>query len=344
MRSLPGIRLKGRGWEAYIRVNGQLRSRTFPLDTSPAIMEAWRIDQRADRRPIARDALGRASVRYLQTVRHQPDRVNKRHYLQRWLRAFGKYRRLATITAAEIETVLSGWLMTLAPTTVRHHRTVLIQLYRATYGRTGLNPALETPRPKDREPEARAARLVDVARVFRWLPRDVWRARLLLILAVGLPHKQIGALTPEDWDRARRQLRVTGRSKGSGARGRLMPLSSTGQAALREFARVKAWGPFHPSNLHKRVTAACHALKVPRFRPYDLRHTHGTLLYEATGDLKTVARLLGHVGTKTTERYTQTAAHVLDQRATAKVGIQLRQMLETRTNRRKMTRSRSLRS
>ena len=328
----PGIRRKGHRWEANIRVDGHLRSKTFPLDTPLSHLQAWRESQRHEAKPrLVRDALGRAVVTYLRTVQHQPDRFNKRLYLQRWLVALGKGTRLGAITSTQVETVLSGWLAKgWAPTTVRHHRTALLQVYRLAYGKSGYNPVQDTTRPKDRKAEARAARLDHVVKVLQWLPWNAWRARLLVLLTTGLPHKQIGQLTPDDWDRRRKQLRVSGRSKGEGASGRILPLSAAGHAAMIEFDRVQAWGPFSNSNLHKRVTAACKALRIPRFRPYDLRHTQGTLLYEESGDLKTVARLLGHVSTKTTERYTQSAWAVLDRRTTAKVGVQLTALLEKR--------------
>ncbi len=40
-----GIRRHGAGWEANVRVNGQLFHRSFPLNTPPATMTAWRKQQ-----------------------------------------------------------------------------------------------------------------------------------------------------------------------------------------------------------------------------------------------------------------------------------------------------------
>jgi len=42
---------------------------------------------------------------------------------------------------------------------------------------------------------------------------------------------------------------------------------------------------------------------VPRFRPYDLRHTYGTRAIEGGTDVLTLMRLMGHADLKTTARY-----------------------------------------
>ena len=42
-------------------------------------------------------------------------------------------------------------------------------------------------------------------------------------------------------------------------------------------------------------------------RPYDLRHSFGTAVYAATGDLRATQRLLGHASRTTTDRYTLAA-------------------------------------
>lgn len=41
-RKLPGIRRRGDSWEVYVRVNGHLYTKAFPLATRPADMLAWR--------------------------------------------------------------------------------------------------------------------------------------------------------------------------------------------------------------------------------------------------------------------------------------------------------------
>lgn len=333
-KARPGIRRKGHRWEVTVRVKGLLHSTTFELHTPDETMQTWRKSQRARAPTVPAPGigtLGRDAVRYLRTVQHKPDYPNQRTYLTRWLHTFGKYRQRQMITTVEIETALSTFLGMLGPTTVRHHRTALVNLWRTLDGKTAPNPAAQTTRPADPEPRARAARLDHVRAVLHHLQPSKTRARLMLILTTGLPHKQIMQLAPADWDRASQTLTVRGRQKGRGAPGRLLPLSAVGTKTMEEFDRWDAWGPFSPSAMHALVQRACTALELPAFRPYDLRHAQGTLIYQLTGDLTTTARMLGHAGTKTAERYTQNAWAELDRATAAKVGQELEGRLEKPT-------------
>jgi integrase len=52
-------------------------------------------------------------------------------------------------------------------------------------------------------------------------------------------------------------------------------------------------------------------------KPYDLRHSFGTRVYQASGDLHATGRLMGHRDSKTTERYIGAA---VDPRLAAAIG------------------------
>jgi len=319
-----GERRHGNRIEVYVRIHGDLRRTSFPLTSTPEQREAWRIAQQAAPAPPPRGSIARDAVLYLRSVQHTPDYSNKRTYLNRWIAALGRTTPRTDVTSQQIATVLSQWqLGGMAPTTARHHRTALKHLYDFHGQRGDANPVTATPRPRDPEPEARAANLAHVRKVLAHLRPSKTRARLKVILTTGLPHAQVMQLTPADWDRPRRMLTVRRRKKGGGVAGRLLPLSDEAMAALREFAQWDAWGSFSASTMYWTVTHACTTLGLPRFRPYDLRHLHGALIYAATGDLSTTARLLGHAGTKTTERYANTAFALVDAAAVSKVGRKL---------------------
>jgi integrase len=292
-------------------------------------MDKWRRQQRASPNPPApKGSIGRDAVRYLKTVKHQPAYQDKEIYIRHWIAHFGKYRQRASIESAEIAAELSRLLRTKAPTTVRHYRTALLHVWEVCDGVTAANPVKATPRPKDRPAVPRAAPLAHVQRVLAAMRPSKTRARLMVILTTGIPHAQLMQLTRSDWDKRRQILRVAARSKGAGAPSRLLPLSSAAMAALEEFARQDAWGVFSQSAMRSAVARTCKGLKIPRFRPYDLRHTQGTLIYQETGDLATTARLLGHSGTATAARYAQDAFRIVDRAATAKVGPKLAKVLE----------------
>jgi integrase len=325
-RKVKGERRHGNGWQVYVRIHGELRTAQFPLDSSPTDRETWRIRQKnmAPPPPAPKGSLGRDAVTYLRSIRHRPDHVNQEKYLHRWVDLFGKYTPRAAITPQAVETALSDLLASgLSPITVRHHRTALRHLYRFHDGKLAPTPVDGTTRPRDPAPEPTVVPLEHVRLVLEHLRATKTRARLKVLLTTGIPHKQIGMLKPEDWDKDRALLRVARRSKGRGAAGRYLPLSDAATDALKEFHRADAWGPFSASSMYKRVKEACLALKIPVWTPYALRHLHGTLLYLETGDLTTTARMLGHADVKTAARYAMSAFALVDAQAAAKVGAKL---------------------
>jgi integrase len=319
-RKVKGERRHGSGWQVYVYVNGEIRYKQFPLDSTPQEREGWRIRMR-NKAPAAlpTGALGRDAVRWLRSVKHTPDYVNKRTYVLHWLQRLGRTTPRAKITAPIIETALSDMLHEgYSPTTVRHHRTALKKLWEFCDGKAAPNPVLETTRPNDPPADVRAVPIDHVRKVLGKVSGKT-RARLRLMFATGLPQSQIMQLTEHSWQKDRHVLIVTRRKKGRGVAGRELPLSAEAEAALREFHQADAYGAFSTSAMHSAVHRACDALKIPRFRPYDVRHLYGSLVYALTGDLTTTARLLGHAGTKTAERYTASVFATVDKAAVEKV-------------------------
>ena len=100
---------------------------------------------------------------------------------------------------------------------------------------------------------------------------------------------------------------VAGRRKGQGTKGQTLPLTSQGLAALQQFDELDCWGQFSTSSMWKSFQRACTRLGLHGLRPYDLRHSFGTAVYAATGDLRATQRLLGHASRVTTDRYTLAA-------------------------------------
>src|SRR5262249_41512081 len=73
------------------------------------------------------------------------------------------------------------------------------------------------------------------------------------------------------------------------------------------FARLECWGSFSNSSLRQAFRRACRKAGVTGMRPYDLRHSFGTMLYKLTGDIHAVGALMVHASQKTTARYTLAA-------------------------------------
>ena len=133
------------------------------------------------------------------------------------------------------------------------------------------------------------------------------KARLALMAYTGFAPATIMRLRPKDvrWDAG--SVFVQGRRKGKGTKGQTIPLTSAGLEALRRFDELDCWGPFGTSSAWCSFQRPCGKLGLTGLRPYDLRHSFGTAVYAATGDLRATQQLLGHASRTTTDRYTLAA-------------------------------------
>lgn len=343
-RIAPGIvRLtRGRtvlGFRAFVRVRGpqcpqgRLASKRFAPDTSIKDLKAWREDQRTDaRKATAPTAQTLASVggfsadadRYLKAVAAMTSIADRTRDVLAWAAVFGGRQR-STITAADVAAQLAIWRKTLSAASVNHRRTALMHLWRVLDGRSAANPVRETR--KSREPDAlpRGVPYEIVRRMLNRLAPSKSRARLKVMAFTGLPHAQIETLALADIDLTRRTLIIHGRKKGTGTPARAVPLGAEGVEALEEFIAAEAWGHFSRGGLRKafmearrKEIAATPTTRaaLESMRPYDLRHSFGTAVYAATGDIRATQVLMGHSRVEMTQRYTLGA---VDARLTAAV-------------------------
>lgn len=333
MKKTPGIRRKGRRWEAYIRVSGILHTTTFPLDTPIAVMQVWREQQRGER--LTRGSFAADVAAYLKTVAHMPTLEERTFHLQWWIAQLGAERSRYTITTTDIDQALSALRASgKAATTVRHYRTALLHLFNRLDGRDARNPVRSSWKPKDPPPEARAIPPGTLRAILKAIKGPKTKARLWVMATTGLPQKQLMQLTPNAIDWALSRVRVPARRKGAGVAGRYVPLNRSARWAFRSLDKHHAWGPFSIGGMRKVWQRALTRLGLPlTLRPYDVRHTVGTELYRITGDLSTVARVLGHADVRTTARYSLDAHARADASAMAKVRFGLDDRLEGRTKR-----------
>ena len=133
------------------------------------------------------------------------------------------------------------------------------------------------------------------------------KARLALMAYTGFSQATIMRLRPRDvhWDAG--AVFVQGRRKGKGTKGQTIPLTSKGLAALRRFDELDCWGPFSTSSVWRSFQRVCAKLELTGLRPYDFRHSFGSAVYAAIGDLRATQQLLGHASRVTTDRYTLAA-------------------------------------
>jgi integrase len=331
----PGIYTYGPdGYRFFKRIARKLHSVVFrpphllPLTELREAYRQWRVTLTAEGEPhpAAAGTFAEDVDTYLSRVTAMPSYQTRKHQLGEWVKALGGDRPRSSITATDIDRVLQDWLKDgYAIQTVKLRRTDLIQVWAKLDGKRAPNPARDTTLPANPPLEPRGMLLEHVQAAFAAMPDSLTKLRLWVMVTTGLPQKQIKELSPADVDLEHRRIRTRARRKGAGAVGGWRPITPAAVEALRALSEAKALGrTFNNSSLQRVWGRACKRAGIPgKWRPYDLRHTFGTWIYAATGDLSSTADLLGHAKLATAERYTLGARMAVARRATDLVSIPL---------------------
>lgn len=325
-RKIKGVRRHGAGYETYVRVNGVLRSESWPLDTPMVEMTGWLKQQRGSQSKTSRaghKTFTKDADTYLEKVRALPTYKQRVTHLALWTTVFAGKRR-SHITSADIRGQRDRWLLEgLAPHTVNLRLRALSNVWTVLDGRRAANPAREVPEAAEPDPEPRSIPYWLAQRIADRFPIEAPRNRAVvhLIATTGLTPVEISRLRSRDWRGS--MLFVQGRRKGQGGAARTIPLTDDAQRALSAFSECHGWGRLPNRHFYKQFRRTCrHVARDPvvidnglretlrRLRPYDLRHTYATMLYAISGDAHAAANILGHRSTSTTERYIAAALAV----------------------------------
>ena len=314
-------------WRVYVRAAGHLYTkrlaRTLTLPQVRRERETWAAEFRAPPpadRPMPPGTFADDAVRYLQAVASMPTYTWRADDIARWVAIFGtRQRRL--ITTAEIDAVLHQWLNDgYAGSTVRHRRTALMHLWHRLDGKSAPNPVRDSVKPDEAEPEARGLPYGMVTAILRRMRPSQTKARLAVMAWTGLAQQQLADLQPADVDWHAPAVYVRRRKKGKRQRGFMKPLTAEGLEALRVFDCWDCWGAFSRDSMRTSFRLACRKLWLGGLKPYDFRHSYGTALYDASGDIKATMDAMGHGDIRTTMRYTLRAVEPRVQAAVAAFG------------------------
>ena len=341
-----GIERHGHGFRARVSQGRGLRplSRQFPLTATAAEMQAWRKDEQAKLRVTRKQRASRGTFegdarRYLKTVRALTTYKERERHIGLWIEAFGTTPR-DEITSADIRAVRDRWLTEprgkdqppLSPHTVNLRLRALSNLYTVLDGRRSHNPVREVDEAHEPERGPRDLDYDTIRRILDKLP-DVGRApkgdkrpkvsltkiRLRILAYTGLPAKQLMRLKPEDVDLEHGAVSVPGRGKGRGASAALLPLLPPAIDAFRDLHAAQAFGRFTTSSMWKSFQRAAKSANVSGVRPYDLRHSFLTVVYDITRSLEVVMAFAQHADTAMSRQYTKRAALRVMQDETAKL-------------------------
>ena len=250
-------------------------------------------------------------------------------HIERYLVPALGVRRLTQLQPTDIQGLYATMLDSLSPRTVRYvHSTLHSALQDAVRtGQLGRNPAALVTLPKLKAREARALDASEVARLLEAARNTRFYSLWLLLVTAGLrPGEALGLKWADLDDGKLRIQRALSRSKAgwkfeepkTSRSRRTVTLPMTTLRALREHRvkqleeRLKSadyadldlmFATSSGQPLEFRLLAQRYfkpllrAAGLPDIRPYDLRHTHATLLLKAGEHPKVVSERLGHHST-----------------------------------------------
>lgn len=319
-----GIRQTGSGWQVYVRVRGEFRSKHFPPDTELEDLKQWRDETQflTPRNAPLPGTLAGDVAKYLKVRAGMRSIQDRTLHLEDWRDALGPRRDRHAITPLDIRSVLEDWRTAkkLSNPSLNRRRTALMSLYTVLDPSTP-NPVRLVPRYRETTKPLRLPSRADILSAIDTIGRDknrtskadvlkgrLTRARLLALFWTGWPAAQLMRLRKSDIHWQEQTALVRGRQKGSGTRDVILPLVPQAVTALKQLQALDALGEsFSTSSLHKSLKAACVKLGLPAFNPYALRHRFLTDLALLTRDDRTVAELGMHTSAAQTRRYTESS-------------------------------------
>lgn len=328
---MKGIQPTPFGYRAWVRVKGHPRkSKRFSRDTDLETMQLWRERERAKliltrqqwKSQEPSGSFRQNAILYLESVKGMPSYTDRVREMFEWVALFGD-QDCDTIAAVQIRAQRDRWLTVgprsrqrgkvriieakpLAASSVNHRLRALRNMWTVLWPGTP-NPVKDVPEADEPTPMPRALPAAIINAAFAKLPPGKTKARLNVLRWTGFPAKTLMRLSPADVDLETGLVYLSGRKKGKGTRGTVLPLLPAAIHAFKQIAKADAWGSFSTSGMHSLLERACAAARVPRFTPYQLRHTFGTNFLLATGDLRATQRALTHSTPKLTERYADAA-------------------------------------
>ena len=328
---MKNVRPTAYGFQLYTRINGAFISEHVKDEPTPRQVKQWihlkhaEIEHGLDVEPDADETPFEDDVAdYLASVSSMPSIQDRRLHMADWAKAFtGRHRD--DIQPIEIRTQLERLRKTHSASSCNKRRTALMSFYTSLNGKSGYNPVRDVPKYAE-ESEPRAQTFGTIYRILALMRPSKTRARLRVILWTGWPHAQLQRLKPAHLDLAKGMAYVTPRRKGRGRAGVWLPLLPGAVVALREFDKWDCWTPldketgkpvpFSQSAMHSAFLRAVAKFNARRarfnkppiqIRPYDLRHTFGTMLAERLTDERAIQELMLHSRAEQTRRYTEAA-------------------------------------
>lgn len=305
-----GIRKTVSGFQAYVRIDGEFRSKHFKPDTSIMELRRWRETQKArallnlpaDTGP----GLQHDADAYLDLVKGLRSYRDRAYRILLWVAAFGPDTPMASLTALKIRQQLELWRMAGSSLgTLNLRRTAISHWFNTLHGKAAPNPVRDVPRYREPAAPLVLPTWLEADTAIKAVPDALTRTRLRVLMTTGWPASTLMRVEPGQVNWTDGIVTVPPRRKGQGIPARTLPLLPAALTALKALKKLDGFGTFDTTAMYHAMHRACKAAGVPTFNPYKLRHLFLTRLALATRDDRAVAELGLHSDVRQTRRYTE---------------------------------------
>ena len=240
------------------------------------------------------------------------------------------------ITPIQVREQLQEWReLGAGEQTCDNRRQELSNIYTAFNGKSGYNPIREVAKYNKTYDDPRGFDVTFLRSVIESMSDrgkatkgekrstvNLAKIRLKVMWACGIPPALLKQVEEENLNLKKKELWVKRRSKGAGAKSRLVPLSDDAVEAFRALIKHNAFGYFDQRGVNKAFKAAVANARVtwkqehpdepfplPKdITAYDLRHSFLSEVFRRCKNLKTVGHVAIHAdGSRVTHRYVQAA-------------------------------------
>jgi integrase len=354
-RVATGIYSDVSGFSVIVSVHGipheERHPHGTPLETLRAARKALRRLHEETPPPKRRGTLATDVAHYLATLPKGKTRDDADTLFEAWKDAGFFDRNTETIEPKEIAAQLQVFATLTkpngqrrySPKTINELRRLLGSVFITKHGKRGDNPVRDVPRERVVYDDPRGFGYDLIESILAEMPDrgqgkkgeergtvNLTKLRLRAMAYTGFHQLELGNISERDLrELAKKRVWMAGRRKGEGTKGGWHPLTKAGVDALRALWRAGGLGPFGTRSMATSWNRAIDKAKATwrstypkkpwplpaNVRPYDLRHSYGTAVYQQTGDIRAAQRLLRHATLATTLRYTAAAVDARAQQA-----------------------------
>jgi integrase len=309
-RAAKGIYRDKYGFEARVKVRGDVRTKRFPADAEMDTMKTWQDRTRADMRESTSDGTASApptsgtleaeAPRYLAQIEAKSSFASDRSNLKAWRLLYGTWPT-NRLKSEQVNLATKQWAKEgYSDQSIIHRLRVLREMYETLYGADAPTPvkgARRPDKPKSNPTDVPIEILNAVDAKMLAANDPVAYAIYRVRITTGQRPCQINRAEPKHLNLTKGTWQVV---HAKGADSHIVYLNADMLKAWKLFVAADAWGKVDTSTHADKLHAAGWPTDI---RPYNARHAVAFAAMDRGADISDVAALLGNDVTTTSRTY-----------------------------------------